>query len=381
MFVSSFNGVLAAELTEEKTRERFVIDSGVLNEKREILVHLPKEYNRSKSSFPVIYINDAEVHMDHTSSTAEFLFNQHRMPKAIVVGVVTPDRNRHLRPTPVKQQVADKTSGADLFLQFYEKELMREINKRYRTAPYNVVSGTSFGGLFAIHALLTKPHLFDAYVAVSPSLWWDNKVSLQRAESALISQMPLLETLSPRKLYLSLANEEKMMSGPYGAMITLLKDNPQKQLSWSDKIFENETHNSGVLLSQYQGFSEIFKVWGIPDRQQTLVDLLSRYAAMSAQIKSEIILPEDRANGYGKWLYYSGRLDEATEMFEWNVKTYPNSANAHDSLGLAYEKAGRLLQAKSTFEKAALLSQENDPDASKNYQASIVRVAEKMTKN
>ncbi len=369
---------LASESLSEKRRDHISIESRLLGETREILVHLPVGYEGSDEAFPVVYITDAEAHMDHTSATAGFLYNQHLMPKVIIVGVVNTNRNRDLRPTPADQQGDGVDTGADRFLQFFEQELMPEIGKRYRVLPYRVLSGTSFGGLFTMHAFVTKPSLFDAYIAVSPSLWWDGRVTVARARQLLSEGASPLEGLSPRKLYLSLANEPQMMRDPYTEMIELLAEQAHDNLSWSQKWFEEETHNSTVLLSEYQGLSAIFDVWGIPDEPQTLSDLLTRYAAMSAQVGGKFVLPEDRANGYGQWLFYTDRLEEATQMFEWNVATYPASANARSSLGLAYEKAGRLQEAKAAFEKAVALSEADGSGTSSGYQQAAARVSAAM---
>src|SRR6185369_6618719 len=75
--------------------------------------------------------------------------------------------------------------GADNFLKFFETELIPQIEKQYRVQPYRIFAGHSFGGLFAIHALITKPKLFNSYVAVSPSLQWENFEALKRAEDFL----------------------------------------------------------------------------------------------------------------------------------------------------------------------------------------------------
>ncbi len=373
-----FSGItpsLATSQTTEKTRERFIIQSEILGEHREILVHLPKGYNASARSYPVIYLTDAEVHMDHTSASADFLYNQHKMPKSIIVGIVNTNRNRDLRPTPINEQIGQTPTGADLFLTFLEKELMVEINKRYRTLPYKVLSGTSFGGLFVIHSFATKPELFNAYIAVSPSLWWDNKATLKHAAKTIKTIPMQFANLAPRQIYISLSNEPDMMTTPYGELVKFLAESKFEKLKSFNRRFPNENHNSGVLISQYKGFSDIFNIWEIPDAPQTLEDLLTRYEAITKQLETSIILPEDRAIGYGTWLYYINRLDEATEMFEWVIKTYPGSATGYHSLGLTYEKVGEIKKALNNFETSLSLSKMNGDPLSGTYSDSVERAS------
>jgi predicted alpha/beta superfamily hydrolase len=70
------------------------------------------------------------------------------------------------------------SGGGDRFLDFIQNELMPEIGKRYRTAHFQIFSGHWLGGLMAIHILVSRPDMFQAYIAVSPSLQWDNQRTL-----------------------------------------------------------------------------------------------------------------------------------------------------------------------------------------------------------
>ena len=82
------------------------------------------------------------------------------MPEVILVAVVNTDRTRDLTPTKIADRPGE-TGGADRFLDFFEKELIPAIESRYRTQKFRVFAGHSLGGLFALHALFTRPELFD----------------------------------------------------------------------------------------------------------------------------------------------------------------------------------------------------------------------------
>jgi predicted alpha/beta superfamily hydrolase len=166
------------------------INSAVLGEERTILVRVPPGYETNKQRYPVLYMTDGNAHIGHTSSTVEFLAQNGRMSELIVVGITNTDRTRDLSPTHVTTTVAGGNSalqfptsgGADKFLKFIETELIPEIEKRYRVHPYRILAGHSLGGLFTIHAMVSRPELFNSYVAVSPALQWDNQVAVKRAE-------------------------------------------------------------------------------------------------------------------------------------------------------------------------------------------------------
>ena len=95
---------------------------------------------------------------------------------------------------------------------------------------------------------------------------------------------------------------------------------------------------------------------------------------MSAQLKSKLILPEDRANGYGQWLTYLNRTDEAIELFRWNTQTYPTSLNAFDVLGQAEEQAGNIQGATASFEIALNISKEKNLPALDRFKSTVKRL-------
>src|SRR5215470_12622336 len=190
------------------TVKQFTIKSTVLGEDRIILVRTPVGYETNKLSYPVLYMTDGDGHMNHTASTIEFLTQNGRIPELIVVGVTNTDRTRDLTPVKSTNRNAagelqfQSGGGADNFLKFFETELIPEIEKEYRVQPYRIFAGHSLGGLFAIHAMITKPGLFNSYVAVSPSLQWANDEALKRAETFLKNQKELKVTL-----FVSIGNE------------------------------------------------------------------------------------------------------------------------------------------------------------------------------
>jgi predicted alpha/beta superfamily hydrolase len=147
--------------------KRLTIKSAVLGEDRIVLVRTPVGYETNKLSYPVLYMTDGDDHMGHTASTIEFLTENGRMPDLIVVGVTNTDRTRDLTPVKSSNKNAagelqfPTSGGADNFLKFFETELIPEIEKQYRVQPYRIFAGHSLGGLFAIHAMITKPGTFQ----------------------------------------------------------------------------------------------------------------------------------------------------------------------------------------------------------------------------
>lgn len=164
------------------------IHSSVLNEKRILNIYLPEGYNRSDTvRYPVIYLLDGSADEDFIHIAGLVQFNSfewvNRIEKSIVVGIATVDRRRdYTRPSTVAEEKKSfPTSGKSArFMEFIEKELQPEIERKFKTSVVKTLIGQSLGGLFATEVLFTKPRLFNRYIIVSPSLWWNNAELLNK---------------------------------------------------------------------------------------------------------------------------------------------------------------------------------------------------------
>lgn len=314
------------------TTEDLVINSKKLGETRNLVVYLPAGYLKSDAHYPVLYITDGDIQGPHTAGTLDYLAKFDQAPQMIVVGIVNPreTRERDLTLTSADKQGPEQLANADLFLAFVEQEVIPEVKARYRTLDYQGLAGTSHGGQFAINALVKRPGLFNGVVAVSPSLYWNNSQLLTLTETAL-KQGSL-----QGRLYISIAQEEPTMTEPFANFVALTKRYPNQQLAVTSQTFSNETHNTTALLGQYYGVKYLFDGWAIPETPQTLADLQAIFATRSSLLKTSMIIPEDRAAGYGQWLQYLNRQDDALALLEWNTENYPHSLNAHTALINAY---------------------------------------------
>lgn len=158
------------------------IQSKELAEKRILNIYLPEGYNADDSvRYPVIYLLDGSADEDFIHIAGLVQFNSFewisQIPKSIVIGIATVDRRRDFTfPTTIERdQKKFPTSGHSAqFISFIEKELQPFIEKKYKTNNSKMIIGQSLGGLLEAEILLKKPALFNKYVIVSPSLWWNN---------------------------------------------------------------------------------------------------------------------------------------------------------------------------------------------------------------
>jgi hypothetical protein len=362
----------------DTTNNRVAIKSEVLGEDRVILVRTPPGYERDGRRYPVLYLTDGDAHLGHTASTIEFLSRNGRMPEMIVVAITNTDRTRDLTPTNASMWRPDGTEakmptsgGADKFLKFIETELIPKVEKDYRTQPYRVFAGHSFGGLFAIHALLTRPEAFNAYIAVSPSMHWDNQLLSRKAEEFFRDRKEL-----DRTLYFTLANEGGAMREGFDRFKGILGKSKPKGFEWGAMLMEDEDHGSVVMRSHYQGFRKVFDGWQATEAiaEGGAPAIEGHYKQLSTRFGYAITPPEPLMNNLGYRLMADGKMDEAIAVFKSNVERYPHSANVYDSLAEAYEKTGKLDLARPNYEKAVQLGSRNNDPNQQVYKTNFDRV-------
>jgi predicted alpha/beta superfamily hydrolase len=312
------------------TVKSLTIKSTVLGEDRIILVRTPVGYETSKLSYPVLYMTDGDAHIKHTSSSIEFLTENGRMPELIVVGVTNTDRARDLTPTKAttKNAAGDlqfpTSGGADNFLKFFETELIPEIEKQYRTQPYRIFAGHSLGGLFAIHAMMTKPGLFNSYIAVSPSLQWENDTELKRAEEFLKNQKEMKVTL-----FVSIGNEPGRIGADFDTFKDLLSKTNIKDFEWQAERFADEDHGSVVLRSHYFGLRKVYDGWQGPRDLKSgavlggLKGAEAHYKRLSDKFGYTIPVPESLINQIGYQFLFDGKPEDAIATFKANCRALP----------------------------------------------------------
>ena len=367
------------------TVKRLTLKSAVLGEDRVVLVRTPAGYETNKVSYPVLYMTDGDAHMGHTASTIEFLTQNGRISDLIVVGVTNTDRTRDLTPVkstnknPAGELQSPTSGGANNFLKFFETELIPQIEKQYRVQPYRILAGHSLGGLFAVHSMISKPGLFNSYVAVSPSLQWENGEALKRAEVFLKNQKELKATL-----FVSLGNEPGPIGESFDSFRELLSKTNIQGLEWQAERMADEDHGSVVLRSHYFGLRKVYDGWqGARDPKSGAVigglkGAEAHYKKLSERFGYSIPVPENLINQVGYQFLFDGKAEEAISAFKANVERYPMSANVYDSLAEAYERGGRIDLAEPLYDKARVLGQQNNDPNAAVYKANYDRAHAKL---
>ncbi len=235
------------------------IQSMELSETRTLNIYLPEGYSLDSSTkYAVIYLLDGSANEDfiHIVGIVQFLNMIESLPKSIVVGIANIDRKRDFTfPTTIERDKKDypTTGSSSKFMAFIEKELQPFIQKKYKTNTSKTIIGQSLGGLFASEVLIKKPYLFDNYMIVSPSLWWDNE-SLLAIAPGLLAKQPDKKT----KVYISVGKEGKQMEDDSRRLAEILHASDKSNLQLHFLPLLNETHLTILHNSIYKGFELLY---------------------------------------------------------------------------------------------------------------------------
>lgn len=323
---------------------KFEFHSEILNETRPLLIATPEGYAPDGGPYPVLYVLDGDSHFHHASGIVSFLAESERIPEMLVVAV--PNTNRSWELSPPTEAELDirfvrERGGADAFLRFFSDELIPYVEKSYPTRPYRILVGHSLGGTFAVHALLTRPEVFNAYIVIDPSLEWNNQALISQA-GAFFANTKELEA----DLYLTAATGE--IGGAEDSVRKLagvLQEKSPRGFRWNFKLMPEETHVSIPHRSIYLGLDTIFDGWH-------LANPLELYDKGGLEAIHRHFEEGGKKFGYERktspfvvsmvvyGLMQTGRLKEAATVLLHDPERYPPPWNQLDAMARQYAKRG-----------------------------------------
>lgn len=328
---------------------RLTLPSTVLGEERSVQVVLPESYRWAESRrYPVLYLLDGQTHAGHSIGSIGFLAAQGQVPEMIVVAIDSTVRVRDFTQTDWPEAWVGG-GGADRFAEFLESELLPRIERDYRTAPFRILSGHSASGQFALHMLATRPALFNAVLAMAPSLDWDKQLPIREMEAALA------EPARPaRFVYFAygddgggaLADDERLaraLQAPGEAVLrAVVRHHPA------------ETHGALPLVAQVEGLRALYAGYSLPESPQppSLAQVQAHYDALGARLGLAVPIPESTLNDLGYRALGRGELETAIALFARAAKENPDSVNAWDSLAEAQAEAKHWPQAVDAAQRA-----------------------------
>jgi hypothetical protein len=233
--------------------------------------------------------------------------------------------------------------------------------------------GHSFGGLMVVYTLLNHSNLFNSYLAIDPSLWWDDQAILKQAQKNLDT-----EDLNGKRLYLAMANTlpnnedtsqirtdtSLAKSHPVSILefTDLLKDKSKNGLFSDWKYYDQDNHGSVPLIATYDALHFFFNFYKLPsfavlsDSLTNTDSVLTAYSEKLSKNMGYKILPQESlVNGLAYNFLANKMLSKALSLFEMNIRNYPNSFNVYDSIGDYYSAISNKEKAIKYYEKALAL--------------------------
>lgn len=322
------------------------IFSKVLGEDRPLWIYLPAEYEESKETYPVFYLLDGELQFFNVSGIVDFLSGYAHMPRMILVAVPNVDRERDFLPTSVNDW--PPVAAADKFHEFLKKELIPHVEKNYRTRPYRILCGHSYGGTFCIDSFLRDPDLFTAYIAISSELVWDNRLLVKKGEQVFKNTV-----FDKKFLFLAISEDDEGSIPANKEFVALLEKYAPRGLEWHFEYLEGEDHLTVVHPVVYKALKWLHQGWRIPERTlevMTLEQVKTHYRELTRRYGHPVPVPEGVLFNLGYSLLDNGKKKEAMEAFKYNIELYAGFPSGYVGLGEVYEEAGELELALENYE-------------------------------
>jgi predicted alpha/beta superfamily hydrolase len=333
------------------------INSAILKESRKLWIYVPEitnQYTDSNKRYPVLYVLDGEAHFYSTVGIVQQLSQANGngvLPEMIIVGIGTTNRLRDLTPAvPSKEKELNESP----FTKFLSTELIPFIDKNYKTTPYRLLAGHSLGGLTAINILTNFPKLFNACIAIDPSMWYSNEIYLSNAMTQLSKQdfkgsqlfMGIANTM-PEGMSISKLNKDTTIETQHIRSIfkfSKFQNSNKNGLKFSDKFYEKENHNSVPLLAIYDGLRFIFDYYHLNATEKDFNDssaliaakLKMHYTQVSEKMGYKNSPPEALINYFVMDALNKKYLTKAEALLKFNLENYPNSNNTYDIYGYLF---------------------------------------------
>jgi predicted alpha/beta superfamily hydrolase len=235
----------------------FTIHSKILGEDRSILISLPDSYKDSseeQKQYPIMVLLDGASHFQTAAGAINSLNSDDMMPETIIVAIENVDRERDFTVTKIKTKRANTMGGGRNFLDFIEKELIAYVDQNYNTEAHRILAGHSLGGLLTLNAFMDEKSLFNAFIAIDPSVWWDEQLMAEKVDG-------ISSTALNKKLYIATANQGEASyernKKRHDNLYTLLNKKAQPVNVKLD-YFKDESHRSVPSIAFYEGLKYLY---------------------------------------------------------------------------------------------------------------------------
>lgn len=298
---------------------QYTVNSDVLAEPRRYFVSLPERYYAENRKYPVLYIIDADFQFQHVSATVTNLTRMGKIAPMIVVGIANQGPDDYVFQTTWPAEESADFGGAANYYRHIEQELVPLVNKQFRTSNKRALAGYSLGGLFALYALTQSDTTFNAFIAMSPSLWFDN-YSLNEKITKVIKQEK-----STAPLFISVANEQGMGVAELNEQLTELK---KSNWLWQFKHYPTENHFSTALPALIDALTFLspnhYEDFYAMDKMKNYQEVLLAFK-QKKQYWPDYTIGWLQAYTFSKYIFRSKQQDHIDQILTQIKADFPNA--------------------------------------------------------
>jgi len=325
--------------------------SKVLNQERRFMIDLPENYYDNDLNYPTLYVVDGDFQFQHVSAVVKNMTRMGKIPPMIVIGIATQGNADYVYQTTWAVNDEPDYGGTSLFYQYIKQELVPRIDQDYRTNKNRILSGYSLGGLFTTYAMVQDNTPFNAYLAMSPSYWFDD-YSAEKSIAKYIDRKTKDKKTSPAPLFLSVANEQGMgVDKVYKSLSLLSIEN--WRLTY--KQYLNENHFSTALPAIHDALSFLFEDYYEDGYElqahKDIADVLATFERKK-QNYNGFRVEWLQAYKFSKYVFGSKQTENIDDVLIEINHRFPDSiVNITNYLALGFNKKSQFEKAKSILDK------------------------------
>jgi predicted alpha/beta superfamily hydrolase len=367
-----------------------ILNSDILQEERDIQIFLPTNYEENLKKYPVLYVIDAQRYFLNGIVFQQNLTWQEIVPDFIVVGIDTDVvKRRHLF-----------YNESSKFIQFLEKELIPEINSKYKTLNEQFYFGWEMAAGLGVEICATKPSLFNGFLLASPT-----HISRDRLE--MVIRTLKNNTKHDLKLYAVLGTVENWATESMSSLDSIFRTNSSNNIQWKYNLSDKENHyttplttlNEGLKLFfsdfgpiRFYSINEFLDFGGIEKLKKHYQDrgekyqiseeihsdtkhyiLLQAYKENNFKIFEKLVLEFDGKdfiknyyrqarwfNRFSSFYFENNQFKDAIEILELGLDKFPDASILHFEKGNYYKVMGKVEDAKKCYKKAIQIARKNN---------------------
>lgn len=376
--------------------ETHTIHSDLMGQRRSFSVSLPAGFHESSAqhTYPVLLLLEGEF-FQVVSGVVRHLSSVERMPETLVVSLI----DEHVTPAVYtngsKFWPMESLPGKNpaVFTDHVRKELLPYLKEKFRANDFHIVMGVSYSSVYALHALVAEPSLFDAHIAIAAGDMLGMGYKPGENFIDLITARIQEDADRKRYVYVTSADADSADLAPeIGVNLETLNSRLSAlragNLRYFSGLYPDEGHYDVTLPALIDALELIFpkekwfpkyrEIIGMPGPAMENLD--DYYRKLSADYGFQILPRADRWNSVnrlswiGPYLLREGKAAEAIAVIERWAEYRPKSLGAFEHLAKAHEANGDTQRALSALREAHRLAIESGSGETAKYENEIARL-------